>query len=125
MVPCIYTCGNLYTCGTLSMHTLYPIYIYIYTCGTLCIHMWYHVYSHVVPCIYTCGTLYIHKMMSGDGYHEHDQLWVTKDGDNIDRSDIILMNEQYYAMIHLLLNKSLCLKLFFLIQNNLQMPSWS
>jgi hypothetical protein len=64
-------------------------------------------------------------MMSGDGYHEHDQLWVTKDGDNIDRSGIILMNEQYYAMIHLLLNKSLCLKLFFLIQNNLQMPSWS
>ena len=53
-------------------------------------------------------------MMSGDGYHEHDQLWVTNDGDNIESNGIIFMNERYYFMGHLLLNKSVCLKLFFL-----------
>ena len=107
--------------GTLYTHVVQCIY----TRGTLDTHMRYPVYTHVVPCIYTCGTLYVHKMTSGDGYHEHDQLWVTKDGDNIDRNGIIFMNEQYYAMIHLFLYKSLCLKLFFLIQSNLQMPLWS
>jgi hypothetical protein len=33
---------------------------------------------------------------------------------NIESNVIIFMNEQYYDMIHLLLNTSLCLKLFFL-----------
>jgi len=53
-------------------------------------------------------------MMSGDGCQEHDQLWVTNDGDNIESNGIIFMNERYYFMRQLLLNKSLCLKLLFL-----------
>jgi len=62
----------------------------IYTCGAM--------YIHVVPFIYTCCTLYIHMMMSGDGCQEHDQLWVTNDGDNIESNGIIFMNERYYFM---------------------------
>jgi hypothetical protein len=53
-------------------------------------------------------------MMSGDGYREHDQFWVTNDGDNIESNSIILINQRCYSMRQLLLNKSLCLKLFFL-----------
>jgi hypothetical protein len=65
--------------------------------------------------IYTCmtkslkipkGSLYIHMMMSGDGYREHDQFWVTNDGDNIESNSIILINQRCYSMRHLLLNKS-------------------
>jgi hypothetical protein len=44
-------------------------------------------------------------MMSGDGYREHDQFWVTNDGDNIESNSIILINQRCYSMRQLLLNK--------------------